>query len=239
MASATTTALPPAAFKGDGEGMVDLLVDACVRSKEATRVAVAATGAPPPRAGRDLVPYFNPGSSDWGINDVNGNTEDSDSADGSSRGYDSSGSSSSSPQTARRKGIKVAAQSDHKKQGSNISKKNKHKREKMTPGSSSRQAQCEAASPKAANVPAPGVLLSSVGQPEGRSAYAGTRFGLASPLPETLPMPTSFLLGPAISNAATANTATNALRSFLQIDAADTNKGCFVKPMPSTAAVLA
>ena len=148
------------------------------------------------------------------------------------RGYDSSGSSSCSPQSARRKGIKVATQPDQKKQGAKTAKKNKHKREKVTPEAP------EAGSPKAASVPtAPAALLTSnrKSSPEARPAYAGTRFGLASPLPETLPMPTSFLLGPATASAMTANDATSALRSFLQIDASGTNKASFMPPAQSTA----
>jgi len=65
--------------------MVDLLVDACVRAKEVTRAAAVASSGALPRAGRDLVPYFNPGSTDWGLEDVNGNVEDSDSSDDSVR----------------------------------------------------------------------------------------------------------------------------------------------------------
>eukprot|EP00951_Prasinocladus_malaysianus_P009553 scaffold69768_cov34-Prasinocladus_malaysianus.AAC.2 len=65
-------------FRGDEEGMVDLLVDACVRAKELQRQAAELAGSSVPRAGRDLVPYFTPGSSEWGLEDVNSHTDDSD-----------------------------------------------------------------------------------------------------------------------------------------------------------------
>lgn len=75
----------PLVFQGDGEGMVDLLIDACIHAKETTLEAAASSGSSAPRAGRDLVPYFNPGSTDWGLEDVNEKTDDCDSSDGSLR----------------------------------------------------------------------------------------------------------------------------------------------------------
>lgn len=72
--------------------MVDRLVDACVRAKELTRAAAVDSAGELPRAGRALVPYFVPGSTDWGLGDVNDNLDDATSSEGSVRSLSGSDS---------------------------------------------------------------------------------------------------------------------------------------------------
>mmetsp|Transcript_6566 Transcript_6566/g.17027 ORF Transcript_6566/g.17027 Transcript_6566/m.17027 type:complete len:259 (-) Transcript_6566:914-1690(-) len=211
----------PSAFQGDGEGMVDLLVDACVTAKEAQRQAALAAGGSPPRAGRDLVPYFNPGSTDWGLEDVNGATADVDgdsSFDGSSRGYDSSSSTG-----VRQRASKVEDSRESEPKSSALltkSRKNSKRGKKLAPLVDKDAARTAAA---AALQSAPPPLPPS----KQLTKFAGTTFGLASPEPESVPMPSSALLSGSVTRKTLApapapslhHEATKALRGLLQLEA--------------------
>eukprot|EP00355_Strombidium_rassoulzadegani_P001685 CAMPEP_0168607710 /NCGR_PEP_ID=MMETSP0449_2-20121227/206_1 /TAXON_ID=1082188 /ORGANISM="Strombidium rassoulzadegani, Strain ras09" /LENGTH=243 /DNA_ID=CAMNT_0008647581 /DNA_START=264 /DNA_END=995 /DNA_ORIENTATION=- len=195
----------PSAFQGDGEGMV--LVDACVRAKEAQREQALVSGASPPRVGRDLVPYFNPDSTDWGLEDVNTNTTDDAESDGSSRGYDSCTSTG-----VRRRG--GGGEVEKPKVPSKGSKSRKaSKRGKM------------GSPPPVVEAPKPVVPILAPAPPSSDLGvkFAGTTYGLASPEPESLPMPTGALLTGPVVKAATVRVAadpvaTSALRGLLQLE---------------------
>jgi len=180
--------------------MVDLLVDACVRAKEVTRAAAVASSGALPRAGRDLVPYFNPGSTDWGLEDVNGNVEDSDSSDDSVRSFESA-----SGDNHRRKAAQSCEQTPTK--ASAKSKKRAAKRGKV--------AKAEQPQPVAAVATLSTTKPNSV---QKDSFFAGTTFGLASPLPEHLPMPTSSLLSRKPATPVASARATSAHRNLLQLE---------------------